>query len=169
MLRMTLGFAFGVACLLTFGGDAAARNECVAQAGAEFKACSTECKETRRNDVAICRGHDAVCAQTCREGREECTDPVVQANLTACLDQCPNIDAARAGCKAQVGCGGQANPCGFNPAYIACLNPAQSAAFECRNTCRDAYRLNVAAQDALKTCKAGFKACIDACPPPVED
>ena len=62
MLRMTLGFAFGVACLLTFGGDAAARNECVAQAGAEFKACSTECKETRRNDVAICRGHDAVCA-----------------------------------------------------------------------------------------------------------
>jgi hypothetical protein len=166
---MALGFAFGVVCLLAFAGDAAAQNECVAQAGAEFKACSAECKESRRNDVAICRGHDPVCAQTCREGRDECTAPVVQANLTDCLDRCPNIDAARADCRADVGCGGQADPCGFDPAYISCLNPAQSAAFQCRDTCRDAYRLNAAAQDALKACKAAFKTCIESCPPPAEN
>lgn len=168
MLRTTLRLVAGLLCLMSFSGSALAANECVAQAGRDFKECSAACKETRKDDVAICRGHDPVCAQTCRDGRGECTDPIVQANLTGCLDQCPDIDVARADCKAQVGCGGQSNPCGYDPAYIACLNPAQSAQYQCRNTCRDAFRLNVAAQDAIKACKAGFKTCIDACPAPAQ-
>ena len=71
--------------------------------------------------------------------------------LGDCLDQCaPPLDAARAACKTQVGCGGSGNACGFNAAYISCLNPAQSAAFACRNICDDAFRLNTTAQAALQ-------------------
>ena len=52
----------------------------------------------------------------------------------------------------------------INPAYASCLNPAQSAAFACRNTCNDAFRLNRTAQAALQACEDSFKA--SASPPP---
>jgi hypothetical protein len=157
---LALALVFGLA------GIAHATNACVLGAHADFKACQAGCKSDFQDEAAICRGHDPVCAQTCRDGRDECSDPIIQANLTDCLDQCPAMDTARAACKAQYGCGGQANPCGFNPQYIACLNPAQTAAFQCRNLCHDAFKLNVAAQTALKKCETDFKACVTACPAP---
>jgi len=160
--------ALGLALLFALSGIASAKqNTCVLGARSDFKTCSAGCKTDFKDELAICRGHDPVCAETCRDGRQECTQPITQANLGDCLDQCsPPLDAARAACKTQVGCGGGANACGFNPAYISCLNPAQSAAFACRNTCNDAFRLNTSAQAALQACEDSFKTCVSACPAP---
>ena len=166
MARITIRSMLALALVFSLAGIAHATNACVQAARDDFKACTAGCKTDFRDESDVCRGHDPVCAQTCRDGRDECSDPIIQANLTDCLDQCPTLDAARAACKAQVGCGGKDNLCGFNPAYIACLNPAQTAAFQCRNTCHDAFRLNVTAQADLKACETSFKACVKACPPP---
>jgi hypothetical protein len=166
MIRKVAYIALGCAWLLTLAGGASAANSCVVGANTDFKACTAGCRQDHADEVDICRGHDPVCAQTCRDGRDECSDPIIQTDLTDCLNQCPGLDQARADCKAQVGCGGQANPCGFNPAYISCLNPAQAASFNCRNACQDAFRLNVDAQSALKACEDSFKTCVKGCPPP---
>jgi hypothetical protein len=167
MARTILGLALGLTSLLVLSNVSSAANSCLLNARADFKSCNADCKGELKDDVAICRGHDPVCAQTCRDGRDECTGPIIQANLTSCLDQCePPLDAARATCQTQVGCGGGNGPCGFNPAYIACINPAQAIAFACRDTCRDAFKLNSTAQDALQACQDSYKACVTACPPP---
>ena len=153
---------------LMLGGIAQANNSaCIIDARNTFKQCKTDCTTDFKSSKDVCKGHDPVCAQTCRDGKSECIDPIVQANLNDCLDQCdPPLQAARAACKAQVGCGGSANPCGFNPAFISCLDPAQAAAFSCRDTCRDAFKLNSTAQSAIQACKSAFQACVKACPPP---
>jgi hypothetical protein len=166
MARTMFGLALGLTSLLVLSNVSSATNSCLQSARDDFKTCKAGCTGELKDDVAICRGHDPICAQTCRDGRDECTAPIIQANLTSCLDQCePPLDAARAACKSQVGCGGGADPCGFNPAYIACINPAQATAFACRDTCRDAFRLNSSAQAALQACQDSFKSCVSACPP----
>ena len=167
MRRVPLAIALCLALSSGRAATAGAANSCALGARADFTACHAGCKSELADDLAVCRGHDPICAQTCADGRDECTKPIVQANLTNCVDQCDApLDAARTTCKAQVSCGGGGNPCGFNPAYITCIDPAQAAAFACRDTCRDAFALNTAAQDALKACKSAFKTCVEACPPP---
>lgn len=166
MARIAIRTALGLVLVFALAGVATAKNVCTDAARDAAKACNASCKTDYKDEVAICHGKDPACAQICRDGRDECKDPI-DAILDSCLDLCkPPLEAAKATCKASVGCGGHANPCGFNPAYITCLNPYQSAAFECRNLCHDAFRLNTQAQADLLACETSFKACVKACPAP---
>src|SRR5262245_64638548 len=140
MNRLLLAFAAGTFLLLDAGAHAGSM--CIEDARAALKECRTGCASDAQTARDICRGHDSACAQTCRDGRDECTSPSQQI-LTDCLATCdPPLDVARATCKSQCACGGADHPCGFDACYIGCLNPAQSTAFQCRNACRDAFRLN---------------------------
>ena len=146
-------------------GRANAQLTCRQQAKADYKSCKTDCRSDFTDARAACLGVSPGCFAACLDGRKECIDTAEQP-LTDCLALCqPPLDAAKAACRTQCGCGGSSNPCGFNPCFIGCVNPAEDVAFLCRNACRDAFRLNTAAQAAIAACKTGFRSCVDACPP----
>ena len=78
--------ALGLALLFALSGIASAKqNTCVLGARSDFKTCSAGCKTDFKDELAICRGHDPVCAETCRDGRQECTQPITQANLDSAI------------------------------------------------------------------------------------
>lgn len=164
MLGLSLGVAWGLAG--TASADDATRM-CLMKARDAFQQCRTTCTNDFKVAVSVCRNVDPACAETCRGGLEECRAPILQG-LEDCLGVCkPPLESAKSDCKAQCGCGGASgHPCGFDPCFIGCVNPAETTAFQCRDACRDAFQLNSTAQAALKACQDQFKACIKACPPP---
>ena len=80
-------------------------------------------------------------------GARSASTPTGSRSPTA-MNGCEStLDAARAQCKAQAGCGGSGNPCTSNAACIECMNAPQLAAFTCRqDTCRDDFRLDPSAR-----------------------
>jgi hypothetical protein len=171
MKRLVIGLTLVALGLLAADGMARGRGhngkaQCVKNARQDFKDCKTSCGEDFTNGKAICINKDPACFSSCQDGRDECLDTAEQS-LNDCLDQCvPPLDAARATCRTQCSCGAPADPCGFNPCFIGCMNPAQGVAFQCRNVCKDAFKLDTSAQDAIAACKTDFKSCVAACGPP---
>jgi hypothetical protein len=139
---------------------------CRQQAKIDYKACTTSCRSDFTDAKAGCLNITPGCFSACQDGRQECVDTATQP-LTDCLATCqPPLDQAKAGCRTFCMCGGQGQPaCGFDACFIGCVSDPESTAFDCRNTCRGAFKLNSAAQAALAMCKPDFKSCLASCPP----
>jgi len=167
MREKAFGLALTAAFMLAAGAARVdATNACLQDAKDTFLDCKTQCSDDFTDAKGVCRGVSPGCFAACVDGRKECVD-TVREPLTTCLDGCEStLDAARAQCKAQAGCGGSSNPCSTNAAFIECMNAPQLAAFTCRDGCRDAFRLDPDARAALKACQAGFKACVKTCGSP---
>jgi hypothetical protein len=157
---LILGFTW-----LAFPAGPVHAGECIRDAAQLFRECKADCRGDFLDAKAGCLNVTPGCYLACKEGKQECIADAEQP-LTDCLALCePPLEAARAGCRTACGCGGPGNRCGFNPCFIGCVDPAQATAFACRDTCRDAFKLNTAAQAALAACKTGFRGCLDDCPP----
>jgi len=143
------------------------RGHVLRDARSTFKDCKDSCTSDFLDAKASCLNIDAGCFLACRDGREECVATASQP-LTDCLATCdPPLDAARATCRTPppCSCGGSGDPCGFDPCFISCITPAEDKAFQCRNGCRNDFKLNTTAQQDLTACKSGFQAYLQSCPP----
>ncbi len=136
--------------------SAASAGKCVEAAKAEYLDCKTECREEMliAKDACINRDHD--CVQVCRAYREECELATgLEEALAACQAQ---LQADRQSCRDQF------PP--DSPEFDQCIDLAQIAAFQCRDSAREA------AGPALKECRSAFRQCVRECPAgagPVED
>jgi hypothetical protein len=138
---------------------------CITDAKNTYGECKSQCKSDFTDARGLCRGVSPGCFAACVDGRTACVDAARQP-LTDCLTGCDNtLQQNRQTCKANCSCGGTTNPCNINACFIACMNPFQLQGFTCRDTCRDNFRLDPAAQAALKVCAKGFRGCVGSCPP----
>ena len=117
--------------------------QCKSDASAAYKACLAGCREDFQFAKDACRNLDHDCVEACRAGRSACNDPVQAA-----------LDAAIAACKvtrddAIAGCNGDPT----------CILQARVVAFQCRDQAREDAKPGFAA------CRAGFKGCVQVCPP----
>ena len=124
---------------------------CVAGARDDYILCKAACRETFQVDKDSCRNVDHDCADACRAGREACVSGPL-GTLQTCKDGCNGtLDAAKAQCHTDF----PDDPVGLD----GCIDNAQVAAFQCKDTCREGVR------DELHLCSKTFRACIRACPP----
>jgi hypothetical protein len=161
-----LGLVVGLAIATwTSGAWAGSVAQCLRDARSTLKTCRDACTSDFLDTKAGCFNVQTGCFLGCKDGKTECLDDATKP-LTDCLAVCDGpLDAARASCKASCGCGGVTDRCGFNPCFIGCMNGPQTIAFQCRDTCRGAFRLNTSAQAALAACRTAFQSCVQACPP----
>ena len=155
----------GAAFLLAIGTPARADTTCLQDARSAYGACKASCKSDYQDARAGCRGVDPGCFGACIDARQTCTAQAT-ASLDACLAQsnCAGIvDNGRATCKAQVGCGAPQDPCGFNPAYVHCLDPYEQLGFTCRDSCRNTWQAT-GGPAAVAACQSAFHGCVKACP-----
>jgi hypothetical protein len=165
MRKLAWVIALGAASVFAMGGAAHAGNQCLMDATAQYKECKSGCQSDLTDARAACRNVTPGCFLACVDARADC-ETAAKLPLTSCLGTCETVlDTARAQCKQACGCGGSGNSCGFNPCYIGCLQTPETVAFDCRDTCQDAFALNTAAQQALAACASGFKTCLASCPP----
>jgi hypothetical protein len=143
-----LGAALGLTLL--FGSTTAqASDPCVADAKQEYKEAKAQCKEDYQAAKDACLNRDHACVEGCRAGRAQCVDETnLDEDLLVCRD---NLRAAKANCRATW-------PEGSNE-LDTCIDEAQVVAFLCRKDAR------TDAKPALRACRAGFRACAEACPP----
>lgn len=132
--------------------------QCVKDARAEMRQCKATCQDDFVAAKDLCRNVDHACADACRAGREVCVAGPLGA-LAACKDSCnATRDSAVSSCRQQFGQNGQTP----DPAQLdQCIDAAQTAAFQCRDTCRENLD-----RGALKLCRQIFRACIHVCLPP---
>lgn len=157
----SFGFRFllAVACIGGAVATAQADPACLAQSKETFKACRQQCSDDYTDDKFRCRNVEPSCGNACLAGREVCLEPI-NAILDTCLD----------GCKGTLQTTKQ-NDCNVPPpcapgdtACNDCVDAAQIDAFVCRDSCREDFRANHT--DDVKQCRAIFRACVHACPPP---
>jgi hypothetical protein len=167
-MRTRAASLVATASLLLFWGVVGRVSEagqCAIDAKATYADCKSQCKSDFDDARGLCRGVSPGCFNACLDGRSACVDAARQP-LTDCLAGCDStLSQDRQTCKGNCSCGGNSNPCNTNACFIACMNPPQLAAFTCRDACRDNFRLDTAAQLALKACANGFKTCVRSCPP----
>ena len=167
MVRNRVGeLVLAAAVLLVTTGGAQATT-CRQDAQAADKACKASCASDFLDAKAGCLNVNPGCLQACIDGRDECVD-TASMPLTTCLATCdPPLDSQKAMCRSQCMCGGSNEPaCAFNACFLGCVTPAETVAFECRNQCRDAFRLNSSAQSALMACATGYRDCVHNCQTP---
>jgi hypothetical protein len=118
--------------------------QCRIDAKSAYTACGSACLEDFQVSKDACRNKDHACVETCRSNRTACDDPV-QATLDATVAQCKaTLQAAKAACNGDP----------------TCIEQVEVVAFQCRDDARDA------AKPGFALCRAGFKSCVQACPPP---
>src|SRR5262249_4928111 len=118
--------------------------QCRIDAKTADKACLSACLEDFQVAKDACRNKDHACVETCRSTREACNAPV-QATLDAGIAQCKKtLQDAKAACNGDP----------------KCIEQAEVVAVQCRDAARDAAKPGSAA------CRASFKSCVQACPPP---
>jgi len=132
--------------------EVAERKQCKLDAVVAYKVCKTACREDFQVAKDACKKRDHACAEACRADREDCRQPVLDAR-----------DAARAQCNADRDaaidtCRSLYAP--DTPERDACIDQAQVDAFRCRDDAREAAR------PGLQACRAAFRTCVQACPPP---
>lgn len=142
----------GVLCLAA--APAAMADEtapgCNNDARNQYLVCKASCREAFLVDHDTCRNIDHDCADACRAGREACVAQPF-ASLETCASNCNDtLAGAKDDCRGQFGEG--------TPERDVCIDTAQVASFQCRDTCREGVR------EALRQCRVTFQACVDACP-----
>ena len=143
---------------------------CISSAHGAFVACKDVCKSDFLDAKAACKNVEPGCLSDCNAQRADCF-AAAQAPLDACIAQngCAGIVGAygegggRDVCKAQAGCGGPGDPCGFNPTFVHCLDPYEQLAFACRDSCRNQWQLDGGPGD-VAACRTAHRACVQACP-----
>jgi hypothetical protein len=143
-----LGIAIGIA-LVMGAGRAYAGDPCIDDAKQTFTDCKGDCKEGYQvaKDNCINRLHS--CVEGCRAGRSECVDATnLDEDLAACRD---TLRAAKDQCRT--------DHAGDDAAIDDCIDQAQVVAFLCRKQARRD------AKPEISACRAGFRACVKACPP----
>lgn len=124
--------------------------QCIHQANADYNACKDVCKDTHKEQKALCRHLDPACVQACRDQRATCSGPFLDI-LEGCVDGCnAEFENDKAACP----------PVG-DPARDACIDAAQLERFSCRDTCHE----NPTVRDGLKGCRRAFRDCIKTCHP----
>jgi hypothetical protein len=124
----------------------------VSDAKQQFVECKTDCKEGLQVAKDDCFARDHACMEVCRAGRDECR---LASGLDAALLVCRDaLRAAKDDCRSLHAEG--------SPELDACIDDAQVVAFLCRRGARSAAR------PALGLCRADFRTCAKACPPPAE-
>ena len=148
-LASRLGIAVGFALALC-ATNARAGNPCIDDAKESYLDCKGDCLEGYQLAKDNCLNRDHDCVEGCRAGREECVLATsLDEDLTACRD---TLRQAKQDCRdAHVN-----DPDGLDK----CIDEAQVVAFLCRKAAR------TKAKPALAACRAGFRACAKACPPP---
>lgn len=150
LIRSTwrLGVALGLSLVAV--GAARAGNPCVGDAREQFTDDYAQCKEDYQVAKDNCVNKDHACVEACRAGREQC---VIASGLPDDLEQCrTDLYAAKQTCRSN-------NP-PDSSALDQCIDAAQVDAFVCR---QDARRT---AKPAIRACRTGFRACVQACPAP---
>ncbi len=125
---------------------------CLRNAKDAYTACLAECREDYQIAKDACRNRDHECVEACRVQRHDCRAPIraqLEADIAACN---ATRDAAIQTCRDQ-------NP-PDSPELDACIDQAQVVAFQCRDQARENAKPGFAA------CRADFRACVQACPPP---
>lgn len=152
--------------------------ECVAAAHDDFVACTestcpTEaaaveaaCADDRRSDACKeARQALRTCAAPCRDALQSARE-ACRAESTACLAECPRIDAE-----------GKDRACVRDCVADAreCLAPAHDALKECRSGCAELKEAARAAcaedrdSEACTSARAALRSCVEACVEPFED
>jgi hypothetical protein len=161
MRHLTAVLILGVAWMVS--APAVHAGQCLRDAKSDFLDCKNSCKTDLLDAKAGCANVTPGCYLACRDGKLSCVNDVEQS-LNDCIAVCnAPLDAGRDTCKTMCNC---ASACGFNSCYVQCLDPYQSTAFGCRDSCRDNFKMDANAQTALAACKTGFKACLGGCPTP---
>src|SRR5262245_36163021 len=151
MNRTVLSLALVAAMVAGFAvnGRAGQVGQCIKAATGDFKDCKTGCKDDFQTAKDACINKDHDCVDACREGRAECVDATgFEAAIRACNAE---AQVEIANCKHI-----------FPPdsdALEQCIDNALTGAFVRRQGVRTAKKPELAA------CRAGFKACVRACPP----
>jgi hypothetical protein len=149
--QIIVPFGLGAAILVA-ALPARAANPCIGDAKQQFTEQKAQCKEDYQAAKDACLNRDHACMEGCRAGREECVlASGLDESLTACRDA---LRDAKATCRATHVEG--------TPELDQCIDQAQVTGFLCRRAAR------TAAKPALKACRVGFRACAQACPPPVD-
>jgi hypothetical protein len=192
MTRFGLVLVLAGATVLAAGGSANAQNTCKSDALQTFKNCKQSCWDDFTAAKLACRNIDPVCGSACVDGNRACRRGVESYLDTGVLPDntviCSTTDTggntlygtggcdtvlqqARQACWAQFcaanqtcsSCGDQ-NITDHNACY-ECVDPAQIAAFTCRDTCRDNFRQNLTVLGMKKLCRKTLNTCIGNCPP----
>ena len=145
----TLMTLAGVASLLA-PVAALAGNPCIGDARQQLVESQAQCREDFQLAKDGCLNRDHECVDVCRANRGVCVEATgLEAAVEACND---TTREAKATCREQ-------NPAD-SPALDACIDQAQVVGFQCRDAAREAAR------PALDVCRAEFRDCARACPPP---
>jgi hypothetical protein len=180
------------ATVFVAGATASAQNACVIDAHQTYQDCKQSCRDDFIAARLTCRNIDPVCGSACVDANRTCRQTVENYLDTGTLPDgtvmCSTTDAnsttlygtngcntvlqeARQACWTQFCVANQTcTSCGdpnisdHNGCY-ECVDPAQLAAFTCRDTCRDSFRQNATVKAMKKQCKTTLHACITACPP----
>ncbi len=175
-----------VAAVLISGRFASADSTCIQNAKATYMNCKAQCKDDFQSAKFVCRNIPPACGLPCLAGRQACFDNVQTILDSGMLPDgsvlCSTTDAGGQtfdgtdGCKtvlneAKAACGA---PCptptpstsGGETACQQCVDQAQVADLECRDTCGDAFRTNSTVVMMEQSCRDAFKACVQACKQP---
>ena len=145
-----IGFrACAQACPAT-GTEVIDKVACKADAKTAYLGCKGDCREAFQEQKDLCLGHNHKCVEGCRAGRDSCNEPV-QNDLDAAVASCNATKTAAVNqCKADHPDGSQEQE--------DCITAALVVAFQCRDQARED------AKPRFEACRAGFKACAEACP-----
>jgi len=126
--------------------------QCVKDARITKKDCVATCVDQFKVAKDSCLNVNHDCADACRAGRKTCFDQPLSA-LQTCTSGCNStLDGAKADCRSKWAEG--------TPERDKCIDDAQVAAFQCRDTCREGLD-----RATLRLCRQTFHSCMRACPP----
>ena len=152
MNRTVLSVALAAAMVagFTVNGSAGVVGQCIKAAAGDYKDCKAGCKDDFQTAKDACINKDHECVDACREGRAECVDATGFADaIKACNAQAQQVDIPN--------CKNIYPP--DSDALEQCIDNALTTAFLCRLGVRKDKKPELAA------CRAGFKSCVQACPP----
>jgi hypothetical protein len=124
---------------------------CGRQAKAARKACAAACREELQFQRDACLNRDHACVEQCRSDRETCREPIetqLDTDHAACRSE---REQAVANCHTLFDEG--------TAEFDQCVDNAQLAAFRCRDQAHENAR------PGFQSCRQGFRACAEACPP----
>lgn len=163
--------AIGALAVLATGSLAQAGTaSCIADARANFLSCRHACRSDFIDTRFACRNVQPACGEACLAGRQQCLDDAdailktgqlpgggTLASCTGGTDACKaTLQAAKQTCGA---------PCQVGDAQCdACVDAAQTVAFQCRDTCRESWRTDTTVVAVVASCRTSFRGCVTACP-----
>jgi len=169
---MKVGIVAAVVGVLIVGTGRAQLSTCQQQAKSDYLACKNQCKSDFIDARFACKNINPQCGVACLDGRDACLESVSAilktgqlpggATLANCSGGTDACKAALAQAKADCGAPCQAS----DTACLECVDNAQVQDFECRDACRDSWRVDPTVVAMKQTCRTSFKSCLASCTNP---